>query len=263
MIRLYWYRLRPRPNFGDEISRLICEELSGQRVEYAPLSRADLIATGSLLARHLVDMEWKNYRGAVWGTGCMVAGETIPLFQADVKAVRGYLSAAQMVSPTHSSIHFGDPGLLANRLLTRKPNVKTLIGIVPHWSELQHPFFAAPFLQRADVKLINPLHDAREVIEEIASCQFILSSSLHGLVVADAFAIPNRWLRLYTGQENRAGAPEFKFRDYYSVYGLAPIQPLNAKTISSIGQLIPLIENWGRPRLEAIQEELYKCFPFR
>lgn len=42
--------------------------------------------------------------------------------------------------------------------------------------------------------LIDP-RDAPEVVcHQIASCARILSSSLHGLIMADAYGVPNRWI---------------------------------------------------------------------
>jgi pyruvyltransferase len=48
------------------------------------------------------------------------------------------------------------------------------------------------------------------VIREIDKCQNILSSSLHGLVFADALNIPNAWSEL----SDRVSGKGFKFRDY-------------------------------------------------
>ena len=48
------------------------------------------------------------------------------------------------------------------------------------------------------------------VIHEIAKCEHILSSSLHGLVVADALGIPNGWIKL----SDRVVGDGFKFKDY-------------------------------------------------
>ena len=41
------------------------------------------------------------------------------------------------------------------------------------------------------------------------------------LVAADALEIPNERLWLNTAAEDRAGKPELKYRDYYSVFGMA------------------------------------------
>ena len=55
-IRLYWCRGRGRNdpaqrNFGDYLSPLLVEMLSGKAVRYAPVHRADMMAIGSILPR--------------------------------------------------------------------------------------------------------------------------------------------------------------------------------------------------------------------
>jgi pyruvyltransferase len=49
-------------------------------------------------------------------------------------------------------------------------------------------------------------------INELASCDYILSSSLHGLILSDAYGIPNKWISI----SNNLSGREFKFKDYYS-----------------------------------------------
>ena len=67
MIRLHWWN--GRPNFGDELSRIVCERLSKRWTDWAPFESADLLGIGSLLATHLYDRGvLEQYRGYVWGT---------------------------------------------------------------------------------------------------------------------------------------------------------------------------------------------------
>ena len=61
--------------------------------------------------------------------------------------------------------------------------------------------------------------DPLEVIREIATCERIVSSSLHGLVTADAFGIPRRWQL-----SERVRGAAFKFRDYAAALGM-PLEP--------------------------------------
>ena len=59
--------------------------------------------------------------------------------------------------------------------------------------------------------------DIDAVTRDILACRKIISSSLHGLVIADAYGIPNAWL----GTDGRAGGSrpnggEFKYLDYFA-----------------------------------------------
>lgn len=51
------------------------------------------------------------------------------------------------------------------------------------------------------------------MLEKILSCKLVLSSSLHGIVFAEAFGVPARWLELPGSKKSEKG---FKYHDYYS-----------------------------------------------
>ncbi len=54
------------------------------------------------------------------------------------------------------------------------------------------------------------------VIKQIAECECIVSSSLHGLIIADSLGIPN----IHVKVTNNLLGDGFKFDDYYSAYHL-------------------------------------------
>lgn len=63
-----------------------------------------------------------------------------------------------------------------------------------------------------DILLIDVDRSANEVVHDIARCNMIASSSLHGLIVADSLGLPSIWLKL---SDDVAG-DGFKFHDYSS-----------------------------------------------
>jgi hypothetical protein len=88
----------------------------------------------------------------------------------------------------------------------------------------------------------------------------VISSSLHGLIVADSLGIPNVWLRL---SPDVLGG-DYKFKDYYSVFGLAP-EPIDEVTlISGDSELITrLSECYQRPGIAGVKRALREAFPYR
>jgi pyruvyltransferase len=56
----------------------------------------------------------------------------------------------------------------------------------------------------------------RAVVEDIARCEYVASSSLHGVIVAHALGVPALWLRI--SDQLKGGA--FKFRDYASALNM-------------------------------------------
>jgi hypothetical protein len=187
----------PHRNFGDNLTKLLLEHFAGFEVEWAKPTEAEWIGVGSI-ATHIPP----GWTGTVWGSGKMRKRDRIDLSQAKVLALRGELTAKD--SGATGDYVLGDPGLLVS-LLGIKRTDEHPVGIVPHWQDRWLPW-------RHRGMTISPMADPLTVIRQIASCSRIVSSSLHGIIVADAFGIERRW-------ERAPEATEFKFRDYQSVVG--------------------------------------------
>jgi len=184
-------------NFGDRLMPLILG-LVGIETEWAEPGDAELIGAGSI-ATHIP----KGWRGTVFGSGKPRSGEHIDLSAAHVVALRGKLTAKG--SGARGDYVLGDPGLLV-RMLPITPSDDIDVGIIPHWEDRG---LARRF---PNGHLIDVQGDPEMVIRQIAACRRVISSSLHGLVVADAFGKERRW-------ERAARAWPFKFADYGSVVG--------------------------------------------
>lgn len=188
------------PNFGDDLTPWLLPRYGIVPVYRRPFS-ARLTAVGSIL--EFLD---PGYDGAIWGSGLM-EGHPHPLPCAQVLAVRGPLTAERIGAPP---VAWGDPGLLVGRQLAR-PRIRWRIGIVPHGHHRQHEGLNALARTGGDqVRVIDVHRPAAAVARTIASCELIFSTSLHGLVIADAYGIPAAWTTL-TPPLNGG---DFKFRDY-------------------------------------------------
>ena len=147
---------------------------------------------------------------------------------------------------------FGDPGSFCSRLWPELvANDKDYdLGIVVHLSELveQTPTattkpeldrYAVPEQLAGSVRIINPITErsvdgVRRVVEVISRCRRILSTSLHGLVVAEAVGVP-AFFYCFNGAEGatelviaETGRLDHRVRDLYSV--------LNRRTVPSYVQ---------------------------
>jgi hypothetical protein len=251
-IGLYWSR--SKPNFGDALAPLVVARVSGRAVRWAPLWRADLVALGSLLGR--VGEHWWQPRLHVWGTG-FIAPVAAHVTRHRVHAVRG-ASTARMLGLDPAAVALGDPGLLVDQLLpplhARPLQSGTLV--VPHYRDRGHPLLSA-LAALPEVRVIDVFTPPLQLLEAIRRADCVLSTSLHGLIAADALGVPNAWVTLH--DQLRGG--HFKFLDYYSAFDLAPEpSPLSTALAGAPG---PLIESWARPGLNAIREHLYRAFPLR
>lgn len=198
----YWTE---KPNWGDRLSPLLLKHFSGVSSQWERPGKSDVISLGSLL-EHLPSY----YEGYVLGTGRLYPQGRTNLYTntATVLALRGPLSAQGIPG----SYALGDPGMLADELITDKPDKEFDLGIIPHWTDHN---LVSRFAQSKAV-VINPDDDPIAVVTKIAKCHKIVSSSLHGLIVADAFHIPRRF-EVPEGVTSEVGL--FKYRDYHQSIG--------------------------------------------
>lgn len=173
-------------------------------------------------------------------------------------AVRGPLSAKQLAAEARPQA-LGDPAVLADRLLKKPVQTRWEIGIVPHYVDLAHPLVEKLGEFSSEAAVISPMLSPVDFVEKIAACRTVISSSLHGLVVADALGVPNKWVE-FSDQILGGG---FKYRDYLANFEIADRKPqsiVKANDIdSSFVRLI--LSDYHRPGIEQMKKDLVAAFP--
>ena len=254
-LKLYWSSglKNGKKNFGDWLSPMLCEAVSGRKIEYAKLQCCDLVAVGSILQR-LKNHFW-THRVHVWGSGLI---EKHSPFRTPhyIHAVRGKLTAATLRNQKIEAL--GDPGLLSAILLPNQTIEKKFrVGVVPHYVDQQDPAIVE-FLKQPGTTFIDIFSETIDFLEQVARCEIILSSSLHGLIIADALQVPNAWLKL----SQRVRGNDYKFADYYSVFELENIKPYPFSSATTTKELATLYQTYSRPGLEQVKQHLLEAFPF-
>ncbi|WP_415021624.1 polysaccharide pyruvyl transferase family protein [Bradyrhizobium sp.] len=127
----------------------------------------------------------------------------------DVRAVRGPRTQ-EVLRRRGLSVPdvFGDPALLLPHLFRgRFQRRRTRPWVfVPNLHDMR-------MIDATSADVISPLGSWNRRIEAILEAELVLASSLHGLIVAEAYGIPARYVRLSDGES------EFKYRDYYEGTG--------------------------------------------
>lgn len=221
--RVYWFERKL--NFGDLLTPALLNHYGYKPVHYKT-TKARIVAVGSVI--HLLPV---NYSGIVLGSG-LIRDESIFLPNANFQAVRGPLTRERVAAP--SDVILGDPGLLADRLISRREEKRWTLGFVPHMYDIDNVLIK-------DVKnkypketcVIDVRRDPQAVIRDIDQCENVLSSSLHGLVVADSLGIPAGWLHL----SDRVIGGGFKFMDYNCCVG-ARFKPVPLYKNNALSTLI-------------------------
>ena len=112
--------------------------------------------------------------------------------------------------------------------------------MIPHYTDQNHPWINA-VRKEEGVNVINIRVGFEDFVLEVLACERVLSSSLHGLICADAYGIPNR--RMVLRDELIGG--DFKFLDYYGAMSLIPEAPIHPKSGESASDLNSTITRHG------------------
>jgi Polysaccharide pyruvyl transferase len=202
----FWKKV---PNFGDQLTAMLLRRFSKLDSCWASPEESELITIGSILT-HMP----KHWRGVVAGAGKLHEKSVIDLPEAMFLAVRGPLSAKGL----KKNLVLADPALLADELVGYRDKEYDL-GLVPHWTD--KTLALDPRFTKYRPKIIDVRADPATVLREISKCKKIVTSSLHGAIVADAFIIPRRIElapRMLSHPHQEGG--DFKWRDYSASLGM-------------------------------------------
>jgi len=217
-------------NFGDQITPHILRTFYNAKFERSTLDKAELVSTGSLL-----EMVPENFTGTIIGTGFITDGPNKTLPNAKVLSARGKLTAERI----GRNIPLGDPGLIFSKYFSRK--AEEYEAIIPHYVDKHLP------AQYPQHRLINVLNPVETVVDEISRASLVISSSLHGIVLADALGVP----RIYQPHPSVLGSG-YKFADYMSSLGMELREGVIEQPNSEIVQV--LAENTEQAFSEFLQE---------
>lgn len=229
-------------NFGDYLSYLLVSRLSAGRVSLAEQGeQGKFLAIGSIL--------WAlQDHDVIWGSGAHRADQ-IPFRQGvSCHAVRGPLTLQELkkagvVVPESEPLFF-DPAVLVPLLyphLSGLPRVEGRTLVIPHYSDITR-VNAMRKSSGISLTIANPFTHPLTIAEMIARSGRVISSSLHGLILADALGTPAVPMRLEGNQE-----PLFKYEDYYE--GSGRRLPQFSKDLRSALDAQPLVFAYSRELL--------------
>ncbi|GLB52038.1 GumL protein [Neptunitalea chrysea] len=225
-IYLYWWseifiQKKNKENYGDLLGKYLVEKISGNRVHWFNpkkkwfLKKPIVYATiGSILSH--VKKDW-----IVWGSGIIFKTDKVE--NAKFLAVRGPQSRKHLLALGYSVPEvYGDPGLLLpdfyNPVHIEK---KYSLGIIPHYND--YKMVSEMYLGDDDVKIINLMtNDIEGTTDEILSCESIVSSSLHGIIMAHAYKIPAVWVEF----SDKVHGDGVKYQDYFESVNMDFYEPL-------------------------------------
>lgn len=237
-------------NLGDDLAPHILDyalQRNGLTSESPTSKDAHLFSVGSILLLGYQD-------AVVWGSGIM----TVPSFartffhralfrKLDIRAVRGPLTRQILLKLGHRCPEvYGDPGCLMP--LIYQPDVEKTLEylVIPHYLVERHIKNHIP----ADNLVSMMTDDYKTVIDKICSAKKVIASSLHGIILAEAYGVPAIFL------QHRPKHFDFKYADYYQSTG-RDFGP----TAASLAEAIAM-DPGTAPDLSEIQQALLRAFPY-
>lgn len=244
-------------NFGDALNKTMLHILGCKNIvltnAIVDKCNSNLLMIGSSI--HLSDENT-----IIWGAGC-ISPEHLPKCKPNkIMAVRGPLTREVLIKNNIDCPEiYGDPALLLPYIYNcvRSQN-KYQIGIIPHYTEKNHAIIQK-LKKRKDILIIDIEIGAnyKKLINQMLACKYIISSSLHGLIVADAYNIPNAWCEF----SDKVVGQGFKFKDYFASVGRNAIAPLNLREEFDEQIVVNALTNWKPINFDATK--LLKVFPYQ
>lgn len=216
-------------NWGDLLNPYLVEWLSGKPC--VPFDRVINVAgrpvyyvVGSGLG------QIRTSAGEVWGMGFIRNGSGLMKVPRRIHAVRGPLTAARLeVLGIRKPRVYGDPAALLPMLYKPAVAREYKLGVVCHFREssalkMMMGHYVGEYSE------IDIEAGLRNVVDEINKCRLVISSSLHAIILADAYEIPALWVRFGNGPLGDG----FKFQDYFASVGRPPVEPVPVSELKSL-----------------------------
>jgi len=201
-------------NFGDMLGPYMYKKLTGRDVVFSPhnITEPKYVTIGSIIGL-------ARPQSIVWGSGVMFRRD-IPVKGVEYLAVRGMITQQVLkragINPPTA---IGDPCLLLPRLYNPIVEKKYKLGIIPHVVDthlIRHN-------QNDNIKVIDLRDTVEDVVDQLLSCERVISSSLHGIIVSDAYGIPCKWVQL----SNELAGDGVKFEDHFTSIGITPYNAID------------------------------------
>ncbi|AWK02979.1 polysaccharide pyruvyl transferase family protein [Flavobacterium crocinum] len=266
-IRLFWWnekiiQKKNRENYGDLLGKYLVEKISSKKVIFAWPKKFSVldyvkpiyVTVGSIMANI-------NQKCIVWGSGIIDRNTTIK--NAVFLAVRGPQTRKFLLDLSYEVPEiYGDPALLLPRYFNPKVEKKYKFGFIPHYSDfslVQNWFEDNPEILLIDMMTNNV--EAKTI--EFLECEKIVSSSLHGLIVAHAYNIPAVWQKF----SDKVFGDGIKYQDYFESVQLPFVKPeirLEKYSNAELEKLFQELPNLPkREIIEKLCDGLMEVCPFK
>ena len=238
-------------NIGDQLPKVICEYMLNREHLTAdqPVSKSvHLLTVGSVIGIGLFD-------AVIWGSGihlintAFAARKQKKIRNLDIRAVRGPVTKEilRVIGYDCSKVAMGDPAILMP-LIYQPEHIekKYKFSVVEHFKKKQSAESVS--CHKISVKT----KDYRNFIDELAASELVISSSLHGIILAEAYGVP----AIFVNPDHLMDHQLMKYYDWY--YSTGRDNVVIAHSVEEALTMTPM----PLPHLEELQESLIRAFPY-
>jgi hypothetical protein len=270
MIDVYWWSKAKFEdskfeNFGDALVPYLLQNSTSEdfqwvrpntKTKFKFFKRKHYLIIGSIISA-------ATTHSVIWGAGIIHSEEKVK--EAKFLAVRGPKTRARLLELGYKVPKvYGDPALLLALFFKQKSEqIKYEYGIIPHY--VDYDYVKEQYAKYENIKIINLLtDDVEDVVNQFLQCKHILSSSLHGLIVAHAFRIPALWTKI----SDKLAGDDVKFQDYFSSVGLDSVEHIEFKQydFSELKTVFKTHQSLSLPSIQNLNKvikDLTRTFPFQ
>lgn len=266
-IRLFWWNEvviqgKSKENYGDLLGKYLVEKISGKDVVFIRPNKFSIqdwfapiyVTVGSILT-HV------NKKCIVWGSG--IISKVYKIKPAKFLAVRGPQTRKHLIAQGFEVPEiYGDPGLLLPRFYNPEVEKQYSIGIVPHYNDYKtvHANYGKIF----GVQVIDLMtNDIEKTTRDLLACERIISSSLHGIIVAHAYGIPAVWQKF----SDKVFGDDIKYQDYFESVHIKPYKSDLNTTLMPVEELALLFNTYeslpDANQIRCICDKLMAVCPFK
>lgn len=220
----YWsskiFENKDQENYGDILSAQIVSWVSNKEISFynAPAKRKSWFKKPYLMAIGSI-MSYAQPKATVWGSGIISRKDQFS--KATFCAVRGPLSRKRIQELGYTCPEvYGDPAILLPDYYSPNIKKKYTYGFIPHY--VDQDCVSQWYGGENDVAIINLINDdIFYTTDRILECERIISSSLHGVIVAQTYGIPAIWVQF----SDKLSGDNVKYDDYFLSVGINPYVP--------------------------------------
>ena len=259
-MNFYWEK---HSNFGDLLNYHLIKHIIKQEPTWIPKDTGvdKFFVVGSILV-------YADEFTHVWGSGLISDYErSLPKNKPKrIYSVRGPMTRARLIDKINVNVPeiYGDPSMLMPYFYKPKSIKKYKYGIIPHYIDMNNQWIQKH--RDAGCRIIDmrcTVNDIYRIIDEINECEFIISSSLHGMIIPDAYGIKSMWIDFTNdkGTSEVFGAG-FKFKDYFMSVNRPVTDPYVITNDSNV-KIDDIISTFKDYEIKIDLDKLYESCPFK